>query len=110
MEMVTALYRVTKGWPDEERFGLISQVRRAAVSIPANIAEGQARGSTKEFIRFIEVALGSLAELRTLMRVAANVGILKAAGLKKFQEDATSCGRMLGALKRSLKARIKRAR
>lgn len=106
MDMVTRLYGETRKWPDDERFGLISQVRRAAVSIPANIAEGQARGTTKEFLRFIDIALGSLAETRTLMRIAKNVGILPEDSLKKFLDDSDSCGRMLGALKRSLKQKL----
>jgi four helix bundle protein len=108
MDMVTRLYSETRKWPDDEKFGLVSQVRRAAVSVPANIAEGQARGSTKEFLRFIDIALGSLAEVRTLMRIASNVGILPEAGLSRFLEDATSCGRLLGGLKRSLRKKMDR--
>ena len=61
---------------------------------------------TKEFLRFIDIALGSLAETRTLMRIARNVGILPEENLAKFLDDSDSCGRMLGALKRSLKQKL----
>jgi four helix bundle protein len=67
ISLVKEVYELTKGFPDEERFGLVSQLRRAALSIPSNIAEGQARHTTREFILFISHAEGSLAELDTQM-------------------------------------------
>ena len=70
MEMVTMIYRVTKQFPKEEMYGLTSQIRRAAVSIPSNIAEGQARTSTKEFLQFLAVAQGSRAEVETQIQIA----------------------------------------
>lgn len=106
MSMVSRLYKVTRKWPDDERYGLTSQVRRAAVSVPANIAEGHGRSSTKEFIRFLEISLGSLAELRTLMRVAHEIGLTTRQTLESFLSDAQRCGQLIGGLKRALRKRL----
>ncbi len=70
MDLVTEVYRVTRGFPREELFGLTSQVRRAVVSIPSNIAEGQARQSTAEFRHFLSIAQGSRAEVETQLLIA----------------------------------------
>ena len=70
------MYDATKGFPTEERYGLTSQIRRTAVSIPANIAEGAARGTQKEFLQFLIVARGSMSELETLLTIAKEVGYL----------------------------------
>src|SRR2546428_212355 len=70
MVLAKLIYRVTQGFPSEEKFGLTSQMRRAAVSIPSNIAEGQARRGTREFIQFIAQAEGSLADLETQLTLA----------------------------------------
>jgi four helix bundle protein len=76
MALVTAVYEATKRFPVEERYGLTSQIRRAAVSIPANIAEGAARGTEKEFLQFLIIARGSISELETLLLIAKNVDVL----------------------------------
>ncbi len=73
MSIVTEIYQLTKQFPDEEKFGLSSQLRRAAVSIPSNIAEGAARSSNKEFIHFLYISLGSLSELETQLLIANNL-------------------------------------
>jgi four helix bundle protein len=75
---VLEIYRVTKGFPRQERFGLIDQMRRAAVSIPSNIAEGHIKGSDKSFAFHLHVALGSAAELDTQLEIALDVGYLQA--------------------------------
>ena len=70
MDLVTAVYRISQGFPKEAIFGLVSQIRRAAVSVPSNIAEGHARTSRKEFLYFLSNARGSLAELETQLTIA----------------------------------------
>jgi four helix bundle protein len=72
--LVKEVYTLTNSFPDAERFGLISQMRRAAVSVPSNIAGGQARHTTREFIQFISHAEGSLAELDTQVRISMELG------------------------------------
>ena len=74
--LVMGVYRLTATWPTAERYGLVSQARRAAVSIPSNIAEGAAKRGQKEFGRHLDVALGSLAELTYLLRLARDLGYL----------------------------------
>ena len=74
--LVVMIYKVTKGFPREEMYGLISQIRRAAVSVPANISEGSARNYSKEFIRFLRIAQASLSEFETLMHISFGLNYL----------------------------------
>lgn len=74
MELVTGIYRLTSDFPSEEKFGLSSQMRRAAISIPSNIAEGAARKNTKEYIQFLHHALGSAAEIETQLDLSNRLG------------------------------------
>lgn len=76
-EFVSAIYRLTQKFPKEELFGLTSQIRRAAVSVPSNIAEGAARASDKEFAQFLNVARGSLSELETQLLIASDLGYIR---------------------------------
>ncbi len=73
MDLVVTIYKVTSKFPDEEKYGLTTQLRRASVSVPSNIAEGSARKGNKEYIQFLYVALGSLAELDTQLEIAHNL-------------------------------------
>jgi len=89
------IYALSRTFPPEEKFGLISQMRRAVVSIPSNIAEGQARHTTGEFIQFISHAEGSVAELDTQLHLAVELGFAT-------EEQATPCFELLGELRRML--------
>jgi four helix bundle protein len=76
MDLVAQVYAATRAWPDEERFGLTSQVRRAAVSVPSNVAEGHARSGPREFFHHVSIAFGSLAEVEAQVLIAKRLGYL----------------------------------
>ena len=91
-ELSLAVYRVTARWPSAERFGLTSQVRRAAVSAEANIAEGAAKRGRAEFRRYLDISIGSLSELACLLQLAADLGLIadqERADLNRVREDAS---------------------
>ena len=98
MDLVTSTYRATQKFPKDEVFGLTSQARRAAVSIPSNIAEGQGRLSEKEFRHFLGQARGSLLELETQLQVAENLGYLEQQEIKVVMESCAEVGRVLNGL------------
>jgi four helix bundle protein len=77
IDLVTVIYTVTSAFPTEERFGLVSQMRRAAVSVPSNIAEGAANNTKKQFSNYLSIAVGSLAELDTQVEISVLLGFLK---------------------------------
>ncbi len=106
MELVTRVYSVTRGWPADERFGLTNQIRRAAVSVPSNIAEGQGRGSSTEFLRFLSIAYGSLQELRTQLKIGANLKYLPHEEFDAMITLSDSFGRLLNGLRRSIRKRL----
>jgi four helix bundle protein len=103
--LVKQVYQLTRSFPDEERFGLISQMRRAAVSVPSNIAEGQARHTTGEFFQFISHAEGSLAELETQLVIAAELNYCTAVEARNSSELISELRRMLNSLRRKLQHR-----
>lgn len=105
MNWTEGVYEATAHWPSEERFGLISQVRRAAVSTVSNIAEGAARQSTGEFIQFIGMARGSLAEAETQLLLARRLNYLAPSDAKSLLLAAEGISRMLVALAGSLHRR-----
>src|SRR5690242_16757979 len=88
MDLATLIYDVTHGWPREEMYGLTSQIRRAAVSIPSNIAEGQGRASTKEFIHHLSIARGSLLELETQVILSKRLGYIKSEAAENLLQNA----------------------
>jgi four helix bundle protein len=104
MSLAEACYRTTAGFPEEERYGLSSQVRRAAVSIPANIAEGYGRESTASYIQFLRIAQGSQKELETLLQLCQRIGILKESDAGKLFEECERVSKMLRNLVRALQA------
>ncbi len=101
MDLVVAVYTLASSLPAEERFALADQIRRSAVSIPSNIAEGSARAGKKEFLQYLYVALGSAAELDTQIQIAQKVGYIQDA--TKIREDITTVKKMLNAFISSLK-------
>jgi len=98
MAMVTEIYKVTHSFPRREDYGITSQIRRCAVSIPSNIAEGYGRHSRNEYIRFLQIALGSLFELQTQLEIAANLGYLKKEEFEPLYESTREVERMLSVL------------
>jgi len=102
MLLVKQTYFLTRQFPNDERFGLISQMRRAAVSIPSNIAEGQARHSTGEFIQFISNAEGSVAELETQLEIAVDLGYCTPSQKEFVLALAEDIRKMLNGLRRRL--------
>jgi four helix bundle protein len=107
MALVSAVYKLTSSFPESERFGLTSQIRRAAVSIPSNIAEGQGRLATKEFRQFLGIARGSLKELETQLLISIDLTYAEAAEVAACLGLADEVGRMLNALIKALERRIK---
>ncbi|MFZ0917392.1 MAG: four helix bundle protein [Candidatus Udaeobacter sp.] len=99
------VYQLTKNFPSEEKFGLVAQMRRAAVSIPSNIAEGQARHTTGEFIQFISHAEGSVAELDTQLILSIELKFCRDVGAEAAFELIAELRRMLNVLRRKLAAR-----
>jgi len=97
------VYRATASFPNHEVYGLTAQIRRAAVSIPSNIAEGYSRGHRVEYVRFASVAYGSLAELETQLMLARDLGYLQQTGYEALANEYSELERMLSALIRSLK-------
>jgi four helix bundle protein len=106
MLLAQGVYRLTSSFPSDERYGLSSQMRRAAVSIPSNIAEGQARHATKEFLLFLSHAAGSLAELETQLILAERLGFCKIGNAKELQALVHEIQKMLSGLRSRLAARV----
>ncbi len=98
MDLVTEIYRVTQKFPKEEIFGLVSQLRRAAVSVPSNIAEGQGRLTEKEFRQFLGTARGSLSEVETQIIIANNLGYLNDSDSQSLSAMVAEVGRVLNGL------------
>jgi four helix bundle protein len=105
MDLVVEVYRLTNGFPECERFGLTNQIRRAAVSVPSNIAEGQGRGMQKAFLLHLRIARGSLQELETQLLIASRLGYSTAEEISFVLALADEVSRVLSGLLRSLKVR-----
>lgn len=103
VELSVICYDVTKRFPREEQFGLVSQMRRAAISIASNIAEGAARTGSKEFVQFLYISLGSASELDTQIEIAKRIGLGELSDLERLQLQANMISRMLQGLIRSVK-------
>jgi four helix bundle protein len=103
IELVIRVYKTTESFPTHELYGLTSQIRRAAVSIPANVAEGAARNSSKEFAHFLSNAQGSASELETELLIAERLGYLGSNGYVAMRDELDSVGRMLVGLTRNVR-------
>jgi len=101
MNLVILIYKLTSQFPKDELFGLASQMRRAAVSIPSNIAEGHGRNSDKELIRFLYISLGSASELETQLLLSSKLGFLDEESFSKLNDANNEVIKMIAALIRS---------
>jgi four helix bundle protein len=102
MDLVQTVYKSVEAFPKEEIYGLTSQLKRAAVSVPSNIAEGQGRKSTREFIYHLSVAYGSLMEVETQILIAARLGYLSQPEAEQITERTSEVGRLINGLSNSL--------
>ena len=105
MELVTLIYTATKVFPKDEVFGLTSQMRRAAVSVPSNIAEGYARGTEREKLHFLRMSSGSMSELETQVLLSLNLGYISQESYLGLSDLITAVWKQLNALISSLKKR-----
>jgi four helix bundle protein len=108
MQLAELVYRETAAFPASEQFGLTNQVRRAAVSVPSNIAEGAGRNTSRELFQFLGVATASLAELRTQIELARRLGFLRAD--TRLESDAEVVSKLLTTLRKSIRSRLIPAR
>src|SRR5512133_743474 len=106
ISLVTSLYALTSNYPSNEVYGITSQIRRAAVSIPANISEGAARNHRKEFLHFIGISIGSAAELEALLLISNNLKLIGTETYSQISIDLERIITMLISLKRSLSMEI----
>ena len=105
MDLTVRTYEFTRRFPAEEQYGLISQMRRAASSVPANIAEGQARRSKKEFLQMLGIARGSLAELETFVTLSERLNLIRSETGDSLLEECAEINRMMNGLMRALSNR-----
>ena len=101
--LVRAVYELSHGFPPDERYGLTSQMRRASVSVPSNIAEGHQRGSTSQYLHFLSIARGSLGELDTQLVISGELGYCLTAELGTIRRDVRALRAKLGRLMRALR-------
>ena len=103
VDLVSLIYTITKNFPKEEIYGITNQIRRAAISIPSNIAEGAARNYSKEFIQFLYISLGSISELETQSIISENLKLLSSENSIKVQNELTELRKMILGLIQYLK-------
>ena len=108
MQITEDVYKLTSHFPTEEKFGLTSQLRRASASVPANIAEGHARASTKDYLRHLSIAVGSLAEVTTFLELSERLQFAKPESITGLLDLIREKRRMLRGLQNSLRQRLTR--
>jgi four helix bundle protein len=106
MDLVVNIYSLAKSFPDSERFGLTSQIQRAVVSIPSNIAEGHGRHGLREYLNHLSMAYGSLMEVETQIQIADRLSYSEKSQVQTLLSDTQQLGRMLNGLKRSLRSKL----
>jgi len=106
MNLVEICYKITREFPKEELYSLTNQIRRASISIPSNIAEGQSRWSTKEFLRFLSIARGSLSELETQLILAQRLKYISEDNLNEILKLTDEIGKMISGLRKSLQNKL----
>ena len=102
MALVTEVYATTQKYPDSERYGLMSQTQRSAVSVPSNIAEGYGRNSTKDYVRFLRISSGSVCELQTQLEIAMNLSFIPQKDYVRLGRISVEIAKMLSALIRKI--------
>ena len=102
MDLVQNVYEVVRAFPKEEIYGLMSQLKRAAVSVPSNIAEGQGRKSTRDFLHHLSIAYGSLMEVETQILIAVRLEYLNQQGVERIVEQTAEVGRLINGLSNAL--------
>jgi four helix bundle protein len=102
MDLVTTIYNQTKSFPNTEKFGIVSQIRRSAVSIPSNISEGYGRNSNKDFIRFLNISMGSLFEVQTQAEIAYNLEFMDQEDFEDLFQQSREVERIISSFIRSL--------
>lgn len=107
MELTEEVYLVSSRFPSQERYGITGQLRRSVVSVPANIAEGAERPGPRQFLQFLGVASGSLAEVETLLMLTSRLGFADKNRIQQLLDQAGHVGRMINGLKRSLVSRTR---
>jgi four helix bundle protein len=105
MDLVAEVYKQTASFPNEERYGLTSQIRRAGVSVPSNIAEGHARSYTGDYIKHLAISLGSLAEMETQLEIAKRLGFLSDETFTRLYEATQPLAKQLNSLRSALENR-----
>ncbi len=106
IEFVSEIYKITQKFPSSEIYGLTNQIRRSAVSIPSNIAEGAARSHSKELVQFLYISLGSASELDTQLLISKNLGFIKQEEFEQLNTELNSISKMLVKLIKSVKEKV----
>ena len=106
MQIAREVYELSRAFPKHEIYGVTAQMRRAAISVPANIAEGHARESTRDYLRHLSIAFGSLAELETFLFFAETLGYTAGDATRQLLEQCDQEGKMLRTLQKRLKAKL----
>ena len=105
--LVTDIYTLTKSFPQEEKFGIVSQLNRASVSIPSNIAEGWGRESSKNYLQFLRISRGSLMETETLLEISKNLNYINDSEFKVISDNIEEVSKILQGLIKSIQQKIK---